>query len=48
MSTEDEDQIHLFRCPKILGRCESLVNNIKIEFEDIFGPLSNQTQAVNL
>ena len=45
---EDEDQIHLFRCSKILDRCEALANNIDIEFEDIFGSLMKQTQAVRL
>ena len=45
---EDDDQIHLFSCSKILDRCEALANNMEIEFEDIFGSLSKQTQAVRL
>ena len=45
---EDEDQIHLFRCSKILDRCPALANNIEIEFEDIFGSLSKQTRAIRL
>ena len=45
---EDEDQIHLFRCPKILDSCEELANNLEIEFEDIFGSLSKQAKAVKM
>ena len=47
-STEDEDQIHLFRCTKLLESCVDLANNIEIEFEDIFGSLSKQKKAVML
>ena len=45
---EDEDQIHLFRCPKIIDSCEELANNLEIEFEDIFGSLSKQAKAVKM
>ena len=45
---EDEDQIHLFRCPKILDSCKELANNLEIEFEDIFGSLSKQAKAVKM
>ena len=45
---KDEDQIHLFRCPKILDNCEELANNVDIEFEDIFGSLPKQNKAVKM
>ena len=45
---EDESQQHLFNCEILLRKCEDLANNIKVEYEDIFGNMSQQRKAIKL
>jgi hypothetical protein len=42
--TENEDQMHLFMCEKILQNGPELANNVEVEYEDIFGPKTKQTR----
>ena len=46
--SENEDQIHLFNCDKIIRNCEELANNVEIEYEDVFGSKEKMLEAVKL
>ena len=46
--SENEDQIHLFNCDKLLRNCEELANNVEIEYEDLFGSKEKMLEAVKL
>ena len=45
---EEESQQHLFQCDFLLNNCEDLANNIKVEYEDIFGKLEDQQRSIKL
>ena len=46
--TENEDQMHLFMCEKILQNCPELATNVEVEYEDIFGPKAKQIEVAKL
>ena len=43
-----ENQIHLFQCEVLINKCEDLANNVKVEYEDIFGDITRQIDAIKL
>ena len=44
----DEDQGHIFQCDVLISKCEDLANNIRIEYEDIFGNIKQQIETIKL
>ena len=47
-SGEDDSQLHLLNCQKLIENCETLANNIEVEYEDIFEDIESQAKAVRL
>ena len=43
-----ESQIHLFQCEMLMNKCEDLANNVKVEYEDIFGDITRQIGVIKL
>ena len=44
----EESQSHLFECEVLINKCEDLANNVKVEYEDIFGDRTSQIDAIKL
>ena len=52
---EEDDQSHLLSCEVLINSCEVLINscealgeNTKVEYEDIFASLKEQTEAIKI
>ena len=43
-----QNDTHLLDCAKIIENCETLSNNHRVEYEDIFGDEEQQINAVRL
>ena len=46
--SNEESQKHLFECNFLLRNCQDLADNIKVEYEDIFGDIDKQIDAIKL
>ena len=45
---EIDEQQHMFYCEVLINNCETLAENIKIEYEDIFSTKLKQYKAIKL
>ena len=45
---EDGTQFHLLQCEYFIENCETLSNNIQVEYEDIFESIDKQVFAAKL
>ena len=45
---EEDDRGHLLSCEVLINSCEALGENTKVEYEDIFASLKEQTEAIKI
>ena len=47
-SGENYSQFHLLNCEKLSEKCETLANNIEIEYENIFEDIESKVKSARL